>query len=101
MWYGYWSGGFEPIAEQHPGGVLLPPVQTLVDTFIFASGENANRIRPLPPKTCDSQTANSYATGSFKPPLPKGGGFASGKTGGIPQAGRVPHRFVLLRKPPL
>ena len=33
-----------------------------------------------------------------KPPLPKGGGFASGKTGGIPQACRFPHRFVLLGK---
>ena len=32
------------------------------------------------------------------PPLPKGGGFASGKTGGIPQACRFPHRFVLLGK---
>ena len=32
---------------------------------------------------------------SPKPPLSKGGGFASGKTGGIPQAGRFPHGFVL------
>ena len=79
---------------------MLPPVQTLVDTFIFASGENANRIRPPPPKTCDSQTANSYATGSYKPPLSKGGGFASGKTGGIPQAGRFPHWSVLSGKSP-
>jgi hypothetical protein len=40
---------FEPIAEQHPSGVLLPPVQKLVATFIFAFGENANRIpHPLP-----------------------------------------------------
>ena len=79
---------------------MLPPVQTLVDPFIFASGENANRIRPPPPKTCDSQTANSYATGSYKPPLSKGGGFASGKTGGIPQAGRFPHWSVLSGKSP-
>ena len=33
---------------QHPGGVLLPPVQTLVATSIFAKGENVYRI-PHPP----------------------------------------------------
>ena len=27
---------------QYAGGILLPPVQTLVATFIFAMGENAN-----------------------------------------------------------
>jgi hypothetical protein len=26
------------------GGQFLPPVQTLVATFIFAIGENANRV---------------------------------------------------------
>ena len=33
-----------------------------------------------------------------KPPLPTGGGIASGQTGGLPQACRFPHRFVLLGK---
>ena len=38
--------GFEPIAVQHPSGVLLPPVQKLVATLIFFHRvkENANRI---------------------------------------------------------
>jgi len=27
---------------QHAGGMLLPPVQTLVATIIFAKGKNAN-----------------------------------------------------------
>jgi len=37
---------------QHAGGMLLPPVQKLVATFIFALwGKNANRIpHPLPEK---------------------------------------------------
>jgi len=32
-------GGLEPIAEQLSGGQLLPPVQTLVATFIFSPRE--------------------------------------------------------------
>ena len=49
---GFWFGGkwmvrFEPIAVQHAGGMLLPPVQTLVATIIFATGKNANRIHHL------------------------------------------------------
>ena len=40
-----WKAGLEPIAEQHAGGMLLPPVQTLVATIIFArKGKNANRV---------------------------------------------------------
>jgi hypothetical protein len=46
---------------QHAGGMLLPPVQTLVATAIFAEGKNAtksgrylrfcsNQIWPVPPK---------------------------------------------------
>ena len=40
--------GLEPIQMQQSGGLLLPPVQTLVATVIFANGENANRVRPTP-----------------------------------------------------
>jgi len=29
--------------SQHAGGMLLPPVQKLVATIIFAIGENANK----------------------------------------------------------
>jgi len=35
---------------QLSGGQLLPPVQKLVATIIFATGENANRIHHPPPK---------------------------------------------------
>jgi len=35
FWYGHLDGGFEPIAVQHAGGMLLPPVQKLVATSIF------------------------------------------------------------------
>ena len=44
---GYLEDGFEPIAVQHPGGVLLTPVHKLVATLIFAAGKNAYRI-PIP-----------------------------------------------------
>ena len=41
----YFCGiGLEQIQSQHAGGMLLPPVQKLVATFIFASGKNANRV---------------------------------------------------------
>jgi len=43
------GAGLKPIAAQHPGGVLLPPVQTLVATLIFACGENVNRVLPPQP----------------------------------------------------
>ena len=33
--------GLEPIYMELSGGQFLPPVQTLVATFIFAKGENA------------------------------------------------------------
>jgi len=36
--------GLEPIQMQQSGGLLLPPVQKLVATIIFANGENANRV---------------------------------------------------------
>ena len=36
--------GLEHILSQHAGGMLLPPVETLVASFIFASGENVNRV---------------------------------------------------------
>ena len=39
--------GVEPIYVQMSGGHLLPPVQTLVATIIFATGENASRL-PYP-----------------------------------------------------
>ena len=35
---------------QVSGGHLLPPVQKLVATIIFASGKNANRIHHPPPE---------------------------------------------------
>ena len=41
--------GFEPFRMQHAGGMLLPPVQKLVATIIFAKGKNANQIPPSPP----------------------------------------------------
>lgn len=44
------GAGLEPIAEQVSGGHLLKPVQTLVSTSIFATGENANRVLPPQPK---------------------------------------------------
>ena len=31
------DAGFEPIAVQHAGGMLLPPVQKLVTSSIFAT----------------------------------------------------------------
>jgi len=34
---------------QHAGGMLLPPVQKLVATIIFAKGKNAYQIPPSPP----------------------------------------------------
>ena len=47
----YQKVGFEPIAVQHAGGMLLTPVQKLVATLIFAhTGKNANRIPNSPPK---------------------------------------------------
>ena len=42
--------GLEPIKMHHAGGILLPPVQTLVATLIFAKGKNANRVRSPAPK---------------------------------------------------
>ena len=40
---------------QHPGGVLLPPVQTLVATVIFAMGENAYQVLlPVPVESLDT-----------------------------------------------
>ena len=42
----FWLGaGREPIAVELSGGQFLPPVQTLVATFIFTGGENANGFR--------------------------------------------------------
>jgi len=41
--------GFEPFRMQHACGMLLPPVQKLVATIIFAKGKNANQIPPSPP----------------------------------------------------
>jgi len=41
--------GIEPIEKQMSGGHLLPPVQKLVATIIFALGENANRFRSAAP----------------------------------------------------
>ena len=42
--------GFEPIAVQHADGMLLPPVQKLVATIIFALwGKNVNRVLYRPP----------------------------------------------------
>ena len=46
----YSRTGLEPLAVQHAGGMLLPPVQTLVATIIFALGKNANRVRSPAPK---------------------------------------------------
>ena len=42
---------FEPITVQHADGMLLPPVQKLVATIIFAIGKNANRIHHPPRRT--------------------------------------------------
>jgi len=39
-------GGFERSITQPAGGRLLPPVQKLVATNIFAMGKNANQIPP-------------------------------------------------------
>ena len=36
--------GLEQILSQHASGMLLPPVQPPVASFIFASGENVNRV---------------------------------------------------------
>jgi len=33
--------------SQHAGGMLLPPVQKLVATLVFAKGENANESLPV------------------------------------------------------
>ena len=43
------DNGLEPIYMQPAGGRLLPPVQTLVASFIFAFGKNAYRVlyRPV------------------------------------------------------
>ena len=41
--------GLEPIAAQGSGGALLPPVQTLAATIIFANGKNAYQVlSPVP-----------------------------------------------------
>ena len=37
--------GLGPIQMQYAGGILLPPVQKLVATIIFAAVENASRVR--------------------------------------------------------
>ena len=37
--------GIRKTQMQHAGGMLLPPVQKLVATFIFATGESANESR--------------------------------------------------------
>ena len=46
----FFGNGLEPIAAQGSGGALLPPVQTLVATLIFAKGKNANRVLLPAPK---------------------------------------------------
>jgi len=40
MFYVGWE--IRKILSQYAGGILLPPVQKLVATLIFAKGENAN-----------------------------------------------------------
>ena len=42
----FWEGGLEPISMQMSGGHLLPPVQKLVASSIFAKGKNGSRARP-------------------------------------------------------
>ena len=58
---------------QHAGGMLLPPVQTLVATLIFAKGKNANRIHH--PPFCGSKIYHSVNSGislkcNSNPPSP-------------------------------
>jgi len=42
------DGGLEPLQMQQSGGLLLPPVQTLVATIIFACGKNASKSGRYP-----------------------------------------------------
>ena len=45
FFFGYGKDkGHEPIQMQGPSGPLLPPVQKLVATIIFAEGKNADRV---------------------------------------------------------
>jgi len=52
----YTGLGFEPIQMQHPGGVLLPPVQKLVASLQFAQGKLAIESLILCPQKAISGT---------------------------------------------
>ena len=41
----FYVPGIERVCMQQSGGLLLPPVRTLVASLIFAIGKNANRFR--------------------------------------------------------
>ena len=50
---------------QQSGGLLLPPVQTLVATLIFAIGKNANESLTHPAALPSLKNPDAFASGIF------------------------------------